>query len=668
MITVGADSRIARRTTVPGPAENQARREGGARRRAVLAALALLPSLAAQAATLPRDLTELSLDELIDIEVTSVSKRAEPLAEAAAAVFVLTGEEIQRSGARSIAEALRLVPGLHVARIGDINTHVVSARGFADRLSDKLEVLIDGRTVYTPLFSGVFWDTLDTFLPDIERIEVIRGPGATLWGTNAVNGVINIVTRPASATHGNLLHGGAGTEERSFTGLRSGAAVGESGHVRVYAKQFERDAPKLRDGSDSFNVMRHRQAGLRGDWAPAAAHHLTVSGDLYDGAREDQFEAPPQAGDVETSGANALARWSWQPGPDSEVSAQAFYDHSERFIPDIVFKEQRDIVDLEVQHRFAWGARQTVVYGAGYRQSHDVTGTPPLVFIFVPPTETLDYYNAFVQDQIALWSGAELTLGSKFERNDYTGWEIQPNARLGWRASDAWFSWAAVSRASRTPSRLDHDLATFNPALRVGNPEQDTEKLWAYEWGLRFFAAHNLSVDLATFYNAYDDLRSSEAAVPVARFGNGVTGHATGAELAVGWQPAATLELRAFYAWLQLNLHSKPGSTDTGTARSAENQAPAHQAGLRAAWQPAAAWNVAAFLRYVAALTPANGRVPAYTELNLRAAWRPRRNFELAVVGENLLDRQHGEFLTPIGTAYVESERSGLLEITWALD
>lgn len=621
---------------------------------------------AAGDAGLPRDLTELPLDELINIEVTSVSKRAEPLAGAAAAVFVLTGEEIQRSGVRSIVEALRLVPGLHVARIGDINTHVVSSRGFADRLSDKLEVLIDGRTVYTPLFSGVFWDTLDTFLPDIERIEVIRGPGATLWGTNAVNGVINIVTRSAADTHGTLLKAGGGTEERAFGSLRSGAALGESGHVRLYAKHLERDGLQHADGADSFNVMRHTQAGLRSDWSPAARQQVTFSSDVYDGAREDQFEAPPRAGDVETSGANALARWSWQPGATSEVAVQAYYDHSTRFIPDIVFREERDTFDVELQHRFAVGERQTVVYGAGYRQAHDVTGEPPLVFIFVPPTQTLDYYTAFVQDQIRLGAGTELTLGSKFERNDYTDWEVQPNLRLGWRAAPDWFTWAAVSRAARTPSRLDHDLATFNPTFRVGNPDQDTEKLTAYEWGLRFFGGSGFSADLATFYNAYDDLRSSEAAVPVARFGNGVKGHATGAELALAWQPADTVELRAFYAWLKLNMHRKAGSTDSGTARNLEDVAPAHQAGLRAGWQIAPAWSAAAFLRYVSEVVPANGRVPPYAELNLRTAWRPSRNVELALVGENLLDESHGEFLTPIGTAYVEAERGALLELIWA--
>ncbi len=615
-------------------------------------------------AALPGDLTELSLEDLMSIEVTSVSKRAEPLAQAAAAVFVLSGEDIQRSGARSIAEALRMVPGLFVARIGDINTHVITARGFADRLSDKLEVIVDGRTVYTPLFSGVFWDTLDTFLPDIERIEVIRGPGATLWGPNAINGVINIVTKSAADTHGDLFNAGAGTEERSFAGLRSGSAVGDSADFRIYAKHFERDALKDINRSDTFNDASMKQAGLRGDWRPAAGHSLTFSGDLYNGSREDIFVAPPQTGEVETSGANVLSRWTWQTGARSELSVQAYYDHSKRFIPDIVFRETRDIGDLDVQHRLALGERHTVIYGAGYRESHDVTGEPPLVFIFVPATETLHFYSAFVQDQIALWPGSELTLGSKFEHNDYTGWEFQPNLRLGWRASEDWFTWAAVSRAARTPSRLDHDLATFSPALRVGNPDQKTEKLLAYEWGLRFFGSEQFTADLAAFYNDYDDLRSSEAAVPVARYGNGIEGYTTGSELSLAWQPQDELELRLFYAYLKIALHAEQGSTDTVTARNIESTSPEHQAGLRMAWQPGTDWSVNGFLRYVSHLNPVNGKVPGYTELNLRAAWRPWKNFELALVGENLFDPQHGEFRTPV--SYTEVERSGILELNWA--
>ena len=635
--------------------------------------LALAPPAAGaqQLATLPPDLTELGLEQLMDIEVTSVSKRAELLFQAAAAVSVVTGDEIRRSGARTIPEALRFVPGLTVARIGDINSYAVSSRGFTDRLSDKLEVLVDGRTVYTPLFSGVFWDTTDTLMADIDRIEVIRGPGATLWGTNAINGVINIVTRPAAQTHGGLFSAKTGTEERSSESLRSGTAVGDAGDVRIYARHFERDSLKDEDGADTYTVQRLGSAGLRSDWRPAAGHTLTVAGDAYDGEREDTFVSPPRTGDVETSGGNVRVHWAWQNSADSELSARAYYDHSKRFIPTIVFRERRDIGDLELQHRLI-GERNTLIYGLSYRHSHDVTGDPPLVFIFVPASETLQYYGGFVQDQFLITPGLELTAGSKFEHNDYTGWELQPNLRLGATLTETLFAWGAVSRAVRTPSRLDHDLAVFSPTFRVGNPDQEPEELIAYEAGARLFLTEALSADLALFYNDYDDLRSSEANPPFGRFGNGVAGHSTGAELSMAWHALSSLDVRASYAQLHLDLETKPGSTDTGTPGAVEDLASEHQARLRVSWQPLPRWSTDAFLRYQSSLCrtyPSGERkLPGYAELNLRTAWRPWPDLELALLGENLLHRRHGEFLTEIETSYAEIPRSGLIELTWAWD
>jgi iron complex outermembrane recepter protein len=637
----------------------------------VLLMAASMGAAAQHLASLPPDLTQLDLDELMNIEVTSVSKRAEPLFQAAAAISVVTGEEIRRSGARTIPEALRGVPGLTVARIGDINTYAVSSRGFADRLSDKLEVLVDGRTVYTPLFSGVFWDTVDVPMTDIERIEVIRGPGATLWGTNAVNGVINVVTRSAAETRGGQLSIAGGTQEPSAATLRAGTAVGGAGDVRIYARHVERDALKDEDGGNQYTVQRLGSAGVRSDWKPAADHRLTLAGDLYDGARQDTFVSPPESGEVETSGGNFRVDWGWKTGPDSEVSARAYYDHSKRFIPTVVFRERRDIGDLELQHRIV-GERNTLVYGASYRHSHDITGDPPLVFIFVPPSETLQYYGGFVQDQFLLTPKLELTAGSKFEHNDYTGWEMQPNLRLGATLGDSLFAWGAVSRAVRTPSRLDHDLAVLDPSFRVGNPDQKPEELLAYEAGTRWFLTPHLSTDLALFYNDYDDLRTSEANPPFGRFGNGAEGRGTGAELSLAWQPMTTLELRASYAQLHFDLEAKPGSTDTTTAGTVERLAPEHQARLHASWQPLPDWTTDALLRYQSHLSrtfPSGERtLPGYIELNLRVAWRPWPNLELGLLGENLLDRQHGEYLTEIEASYAEIPRSGLLEMIWAWD
>lgn len=612
------------------------------------------------------DLTSLRLEDLMEIEVTSVSRQAEQVGAAPAAIFVLTREDIRRSGGRSIAELLRQVPGLHVARIGDINTHAVSSRGFADRLSDKLEVLIDGRTVYTPLFGGVFWDTVDAFLPDIERIEVIRGPGAALWGTNAITGVINIITRSSADSVGTHGYVQGGTEERNAAGVRTGGRWGESGTARLYAKAYEREGLRDEAGHETYNRARFRQAGFRADTGLGERQSLMLSGDAYSGEREDLFQSPAEAGHVDTSGGNFTARWNWRNGEDAELTAQAYYDRSKRFIPDVVFRETRDIGDLDVQQRMRLGASQVIVAGVGYRQSHDRTGGPPLAFIFLPGSATLEYYNAFVQDQIALTRDLELTLGSKFERNDYTGWESQPTARLGWQVDEAFYTWAAVSRAVRTPSRLDRDsavhLAAFNLTIRTGNPDFDTEKLLNYQWGLRY-AGDGISGDLALFHDRYDDLRSSEAGV----YGNGVEGEGYGGELSLGWQPGKTLDFRLTYSALRMHLESKPGSSDTSTAEAAESASPQQQAGLRAAWQPAADWTAWAFLRHVGAASRSspNGRVPAYTELNLRLAWQAARQLELALIGDNLLDDQHGELRSVIGPAYVEVPRSGLLELRW---
>jgi iron complex outermembrane receptor protein len=625
-----------------------------------------------QVAALPSDLTSLDLDALMNIEVTSVSKRAEPLFQAAAAVSVLTGDEIRRSGARNLPEALRQVPGLTVARIADINTYVVSSRGFADRLSDKLEVLVDGRSLYTPLFSGVFWDTAEVPMADIERIEVIRGPGATLWGTNAVNGVINVVTRSAADTRGGLLNAAAGTQEPNSVTLRTGTAVGDVGDVRLYARHIERDAVENGDGAELYTTQRYGGAGVRTDWRIGAGQRLTVAGDIYDGSRQDTFQAPPQTGEVETSGGNLRTEWAWQASADSEFSLRAYYDHSKREIPTNVFRERRDTGDLELQHRIV-GQRNTLVYGLNYRHSHDRTGeAPPYVFIFVPSSETLQYYGGFVQDQFLITPSLELTAGSKIEHNDYTGWEAQPTVRLGATLGESLFAWGAVSRAVRTPNRLDHDGAVFNPGFRVGNPDQKPEELLAYEIGTRLFVTDSLSGDLALFYNDYDDLRSSEANPPFGRYGNGLKGIGTGAELTLAWHPLDAVDVRASYAQLHLDLKTKPGSTATAAPRATERLAPEHQARLRVSWQPAPGWSTDAFLRYQSSLSrtyPGGDRtLPGYIELNLRAAWRPWPNLEFALVGENLLDNSHGEFLTEIATSYAEIPRSGLLEMNWAWD
>lgn len=619
-------------------------------------------------AALPDDLTQLSLDDLLQIDVTTVSKRAEPLHEAAAAVFVLTGEDIRRSGARSIAEALRLVPGLHVARQGQ--SYAISARGFNSTSADKLEVLLDGRSVYTPLFSGVFWDALDTYLPDIDRIEVIRGPGATLWGANAVNGVINIVTRPAADTQGVEAVAAGGAPHGASGAARGGWKLGTAGHVRAYAQAREDDNGVLRNGDEGSEGLRSRQAGFRADLAGSGQHRYALSGDVLRG------ESEGATGETEFNGANLHGRWNLATSADSGWSAEARYEHSRRQIPTL-FDERRDTFGLELEHRRNLGPRHALLFGAGYRNSRDDTGGPPLAIIFDPASRTLETYSAFVQDQISLAGGdGALTLGSKFEHNDFTGFEFQPGVRLGWKLPKDVFTWGAVSRAVRTPNRLDSDISIFCPPpngfpgicgggelLRIGNPDLEPETLIAYEWGLRLRPARRVSLDLALYYNRYNDLRSVEPARPFGAFGNGLHGNSMGGELTLGWRPLDTLRLDAFYSHMDLDIERHDNGRDLTTPTQIEQGNPRHMGGLRAGWTPAPRWSLDGFLRVVDKLPRYN--IPTYTELNLRLAFRLRPDLELALVGENLLDDRHPEFGAD-NASRVEVQRQGVLQVRWS--
>ena len=651
---------------------------------AVLPLSALADEPSTQLAGVSVDLTQLSLDDLLNIQVTSVSKRPESLSKAAAAIYVVSGDEMRRAGVRSIAEALRLVPGLSVAR-SNANSYQISSRGFAD----KLQVLVDGRSAYTPLTSTVFWDVLDTFLPDIDRIEVIRGPGATLWGANAVTGVINIITKSAADTHGTELLAGAGTEERAYAAARTGTAVGAAGHLRYYAKGFERDNAIKTNGDPALDGQRHLQAGLRSDWTPAANQELSVSGDLYSG-REHGASATT-GGPVETqlSGGNLNSHWTLHTGERSAVAVAFSYDRYKRDIPS-VFQEARDTYDLSLQHNLPLGLRQDLTYGLSYRNTRDVTLGPPTVLIFEdPPSRVLQNYSAFVQDQVRFADDAVVwTLGSKFEQNAFTGFDWQPGTRVGWQVNDDWFTWAGASRALRTPNRLNENLAffcaspfdtqvgcTLNSTQVLGNSSLQAEKELAYEWGLRYSSGNTWSADLATFYNDYRDLISLERTGPGpldVRYENQIEGRSAGAEVSFNWKPAMQLDLRASYSFLDLDITPKPASTDVNTPGTIEGSAPRHQARVRAGWRFSQDWEQQAMLRYVGRLrqtatpsaTTGPTSVPDYAELDLRTAWRPWRTFELALYGTNLLHARHAEF----GAANTRSElqRAAMLQMNWS--
>lgn len=618
------------------------------------------------------DLTQLSLNELLNIEVTSVSKRAEPLSDSAAAVFVLSGEEIRRSGVRSIAEALRLVPGMNVAQVS-AHQYAISARGFNGTSADKLQVLLDGRSVYSPLFSGVFWDVLDTFVADIDRIEVIRGPGAALWGANAVNGVINILTKSARDTPGIAARLGGGNVEDVYAAARSGFRVGD-GAMRIYAQGTAIDQSRRAGGGEATDGIYREQAGLRLDLPLKDSQNLTLSADTYTGHERAARIGGEGTADTDVRGSDLLARWSGRTSSGSDWSLQAYYDGYRREIPD-VYDEKRHTADIDFQQSFSIGENQVLLYGANYRASRDETAGPPSAIVFSPAKRTLRSGGAFVQDQISLSPTVELTLGSKFESGNYSSFEFEPSLRIGWRAMDELYTWAAISRAVRTPNRLDQDVAIFCPPpdgipgacgpglFRVGNPDLESAKLVAYEWGLRFWPRSDFSLDLATFYNDYTELRSTEPTPPFGSFANNIDAYAYGGELSLVWNPAPWVTLRPYYQYLNLEAYTKSGSTDVRTVPALEGSDPEHQFGLRLSLQPVQRLQADADLRYVDRL-PATD-VPAYAEMNLRLAYLIRPNLELALNGKNLLDSHHPEW--GAAASRFELRRGVMLELSWGL-
>ena len=615
------------------------------------------------------DLADMSLEDLTKIEVTSVSKHKEKLSEAPAAIFVITQEDIRRSGATTIADALRLAPGLEVARV-DGHDWAITSRGFNELYANKLLVVIDGRSVYTPLFSGVQWDAQDTMLEDIDQIEVIRGPGATLWGANAVNGVINVTTKSARETQGGLISGGAGTQEQGFGSARYGGKLGENGYYRVYGKYFNREASPLPSGARANDAWDMYRGGFRTDWEPSAQNLLTFQGDVYTGTENQTAilfmpSAPytnALADKSRLSGANAIARWTHNFSAESDLRFQMYYDWAERETG--FFKENRSTLDSELQYRHALGRRQDVTWGIGYRYTDSQNSKSNFTLAFIPLQRVTRIFNAFVQDEITLVKERlRLTLGSKFENNDYTGLEIQPSGRLLWTPHERHSLWASVSRAVRTPSRAEVDsrIVTTNvpagPApvtafgVVDGNPAFQSEILLAYELGYRVQPHERLSLDLAAFYNDYDRLRSVEpqaldfSHVPAYLvapnlFDNKLEGQTYGAELTGNFQAADWWLWRGSYSYLQIHLRRKAGSLDT-LSQAAEGDTH-HQVSLRSLMDLPYHLQLDCTGRYVDRL--ANQHIPSYVSLDVRLGWRPLPNWELALVGQNLVDNRHPEF------------------------
>jgi iron complex outermembrane recepter protein len=618
---------------------------------------ALLPSpLAGQdAAALKR----LALEDLMDVDVTSVSRRSEPVSEAAAAVDVITGDEIRRSGITSIAEVLRLATGLSVARV-DGTTWALSARGFTGTAANKLLVLMDGRSVYTPLFSGVFWDIQDTLLADVERIEVIRGPGATLWGANAVNGVINIITRPASRTQGGRIEVATGNEERGLASIRYGDQLGRSAHYRAYTKLNYQDAQRSESGASAGDPLRRIQLGGRIDWRVSSKTQVAVIGDANAGGM-GRVDRPT----TDVRDGNILARVRHELSPGAELQVQAYYDRTFRSIPGL-FEEDRGTWDLDVQYRARARGRHMLLAGGGYRLSRDRTGVPPPPdgsrptgsIVFVPASRQSPLLAAFVQDDVTLVPRTlTLTVGARAEHNDFSGFEFQPTIRARWIPRPRTVVWSAVSRAVRTPTRLDVDVRSLLPDGRVvavgGGNSFEAESVVAYEFGYRVQPIASVSVDVAAYHNEYDRLRSQEPGPPIT-LANGLRGRTNGLETQVTLWPTSWMRWQGSWTLFDKHLERRPGSADP-TAGAAEGDDPRHQLGIRAAVNLPHRTELEAFLRRVGELP--SPTVPAYTELDLRTSWALTDDLELALVGRNLLHASHPEFGAP-GPRRVDLERS----------
>jgi iron complex outermembrane recepter protein len=574
----------------------------------------------------PTTLKKMSLEELMAIEVSSVSRRPERLSEAASAVQVISREDIRRSGATRLTEALRLAGNLEVTQL-DAAQWAISARGFNSPLANKLLVLIDGRSVYSPLFAGVFWDAQDVLLEDVEQIEVISGPGATLWGANAVNGVINITTRKAKDTQGLLLLGAGGTELHGMGGARYGGSLGPTARFRVYGKYADRDGLALPNGDDVPNDWTMGKGGFRIDWDASAADLVTIQGDLA----EDRMTVPGTI-DPLNRDINVLSRWSHQMSERSDLRVQVYVDRIQRdLLPQ--YDDVLKTFDVDVQHRIALGERNEVVWGVGFRQVDDDLETPGL-----PPdlqAVSLSTFSAFAQDEIGLVKDRlHLTLGTKVEHNDYTDFEFQPSVRLAWRATGRQTLWAAASRAVRTPSRLDRDILPGSDFV--------SEELLAYELGYRLQAAERLSLSVATFYHDYDDLRSVEFGTSVT-LGNGQEGKSYGLESTARYRVTDRWHLQAGLSELRVEIRPKPGSTDPsfGKGEAADSR---HHLFARSFLDLPGQLELDAGYRYVSRITNPNVAAPGYSELDVRLAWRPIERLELSITGQNLLHKRHAEF------------------------
>jgi iron complex outermembrane receptor protein len=636
---------------------------------------------------------DMNIEELMQQTITSVAKTPQNLSDAAAAVYVITQDAIHRSGVTSIPEALRLAPGLQVARVGS-SKWAITSRGFAGNFANKLLVMIDGRTVYSPVFSGVYWDAQNTLLEDIDRIEVVRGPGATVWGANAVNGVVNIITKKAGETQGGLVTLGGGSHEKFLSGLRYGSAMGDDIHGRVYLTYHNQDSFKLHEnGEDANDDWESLPAGFRLDGEQAGRNSWTLQGDLYSN-NENQIltpfwtEEPPYlsatSDDYKVSGWNILGRWQTELSGNSSWTVQAYYDYTNR--DEIIMEQTHKTFDLDLQYQKHITKRNSFVMGLGYRLVDTNFGNTFQVSVD-PANRSENLYSGFIQDEIMLVSDRFwLTVGAKWEHNEFTGHEIQPSARLLFKATERQTIWAAVSRAVRTPSQFE-ESGNVTMAVVPAGPESimefslngseqyDSEELIAYEAGYRWLALSSLSFDFAFYYNDYDDLQTVGAnslqSLDKMYFENKMYGASYGVELISDWQPVDWGKFQFGYTYIGYDLNVDAASFSFNFDELTANSSPKHQFSLQASINLNRDIYCNLLARYVGKLKisqdlPSDGvQVDSYLTFDANVSWNIQENIELTLVGKNLLNSSHLEYISEMYTAPIDIDRSVYAKLSY---